>query len=76
MLSLAFIRDNKDAVLKGLAVRNFANAKSIIDQVIDLDAKRRTTQAELDNVLAESNKLSKEIGKLFQSGEVQKANLV
>jgi seryl-tRNA synthetase len=76
MLTLAFIRENKDAILKGLAVRNFKNAEETIDQVIEKDAKRRATQAELDETLAESNKLSKEIGKLFKSGEVQKANLI
>jgi len=76
MLTLAFIRENKDAILKGLAVRNFKNAEEIIEKVIEKDAKRRATQAELDETLAESNKLSKEIGKLFKSGEVQKANLI
>jgi len=76
MLSVAFIRENKEVVLNGLAVRNFADAEIIIDQVIEKDAKRRSTQSELDNVLSESNKLSKEIGILFKAGEVQKANLV
>jgi seryl-tRNA synthetase len=76
MLSLAFIRENKDLVLKGLAVRNFKNAESIIDEVIVMDTSRRATQTELDNALAESNILSKEIGLLFKSGEVQKANLI
>ncbi len=76
MLTLAFIRENKDLILKGLDIRNFTDAENIIDQVIEKDALRRNTQAELDNTLAESNKLSKEIGKLFKSGEVQKANLI
>jgi seryl-tRNA synthetase len=76
MLSLAFIRENKDLILKGLAVRNFKNAENAIDEVITLDASRRATQTELDNALAESNVLSKEIGLLFKSGEVQKANLI
>ena len=76
MLSVAFIRENKEVVLNGLAVRNFTDAEIIIDQVIEIDAKRRSTQSELDNVLSESNKLSKKIGVLFKSGEVQKANLV
>jgi len=76
MLTLAYIRENKDAILKGLAVRNFADAENIIDQIIEADALRRSTQSELDNILAESNKLSKEIGKLFKLGENQKANLV
>jgi seryl-tRNA synthetase len=76
MLSVAFIRENKDLVLNGLAVRNFADAELIIDQVIEKDAARRATQSTLDNILAESNILSKQIGNLFKSGEVQKANLI
>lgn len=76
MLSVAFIRENKDLVLTGLALRNFADAEFIIDQVIEKDVERRATQSTLDNILAESNILSKEIGNLFKSGEVQKANLI
>jgi len=76
MLTVAFIRENKDLVLNGLAVRNFNDAENIINQVIERDASRRATQAKLDNALSESNKLSKEIGILFKSGEVQKANIV
>jgi len=75
MLSLPFIRENKELVIKGLAVRNFQNAQELIDTVLDVDRKRRAAQAELDSVLSESNKISKEIGKLFKSGEVQKANI-
>ena len=75
MLSLPYIRENKDLILKGLAVRNFKNAETLIDQVIETDRKRRAAQTDLDGVLSESNKISKEIGNLFKSGEVQKANL-
>ena len=73
MLSLPYIRENKDLVIKGLATRNFPNAEFLIDQILDKDMKRRAVQTELDNTLAESNKLSKEIGSFFKSGEVQKA---
>jgi len=75
MLSLPYIRDNKELVIKGLAVRNFKNAETLIDAVLDADRKRRAVQAELDTILSDSNKISKEIGKLFKSGEVQKANI-
>ncbi|UCE93164.1 MAG: serine--tRNA ligase [Flavobacteriaceae bacterium] len=75
MLSLPYIRENRDLVIKGLGIRNIKDAESLIEAVIDADQQRRSTQAELDAILAESNKISKEIGKLFQSGEVQKANL-
>ena len=76
MLQVQFIRDNKQTVLDGLAKRNFANAEAMIDEVIASDEARRATQVALDNVLAESNKLSKEIGGLFKSGKVQEANLL
>lgn len=75
MLSLPYIRENKDLVIKGLAIRNFPNAEKLIAEVLDTDIKRRALQAELDNTLAESNKLSKEIGNFFKSGEVQKATI-
>jgi seryl-tRNA synthetase len=76
MLQVQFIRDNKHAVLEGLAKRNFANAEKIIDEVLTSDETRRATQTSLDKILAESNKISKEIGQFLKSGEVQKATLL
>ena len=73
MLQVPFIRDNKETVIKGLAKRN-VDATQIITDVISLDEERRNLQSQLDNVLAESNSLSKEIGNLYKSGEAQKAN--
>jgi len=75
MLQVAFIRENKDAVINGLAKRNI-DATEIINDVIALDEDRRNLQTQLDNSKAESNSLSKEIGNLFKSGEVQKANVL
>ena len=76
MLQVQFIRENKQIVLEGLAKRNFVSAKTIINQVLTVDENRRKTQVSLDNTLAESNKMSKEIGGLFKAGEIQKANLL
>lgn len=73
MLQLQNIRDNKDALVKALKKRNI-DAESMLNEVLALDVKRRATQTELDNTLAESNKLSKEIGLLFKSGKAQEAN--
>ena len=75
MLQVPFIRENKDAVIKGLAKRNI-DATQMINDVIDLDEDRRGLQTQLDNILAESNSLSKEIGNLYKSGETQKANIL
>ena len=76
MLQVQFIRDHKEAVLQGLAKRNFANAERIIEQVLTADENRRGTQVQLDNTLSESNKMSKEIGAFFKSGKAQKATLL
>ena len=75
MLALQYIRENKEDVLEGLKKRGFKNLK-IINQIINLDSERRTKQAELDNHLAESNQMAKEIGRLFKAGEVKKANIL
>nr|WP_299031537.1 serine--tRNA ligase [uncultured Tenacibaculum sp.] len=74
MLQVQFIRENKQTVLDGLAKRNFADAEAIIEKVLTADETRRATQVSLDNILAESNKISKEIGGLFKSGKVEEAN--
>ena len=73
MLQVPYIRNHKEEVITKLAVKNF-DAKDTIDEIIALDEQRRKTQAELDNTLAESNKLSKEIGMLYKSGNIEEAN--
>ena len=73
MLQLNTIREEKDRVLAGLKKRNFKEL-ALIDEIIALDEKRRSTQLVLDESLAKSNTLSKEIGSLFKSGETEKAN--
>ena len=50
------------------------DAASVLDEILEVDEKRRASQAQLDEVLAESNRYSREIGNLFKSGEVEKAN--
>jgi len=75
MLQVPFIRNNQELVLEGLAKRNFVNAKEIVGRVLETDETRRNIQASLDNTLAESNAISKEIGLLFKTGQVQKAAL-
>lgn len=75
MLQVPFIRENKDLVIDRLAKRNI-DATQMINDVISFDEDRKRIQTELDNTLAESNALSKEIGALYKSGEGQKANLL
>src|SRR5690606_27738905 len=73
MLVVSAIQENKEKVIEGLKKRNFKQLE-LVDEVLNTDELRRKTQFELDNVLAESNKLSKEIGQLFQQGKAEEAN--
>jgi len=73
MLQIPFIRENKALVISRLAKRNI-DATETVNAVIVLDEERRALQTELDNTLAESNALSKEIGILYKSGQAEKAN--
>ena len=76
MLQVAFISENKEIVLQGLAKRNFKNAEETVNKTIKTNEDRKAIQTELDAVLAESNKLAKDIGQLFTSGERQKAEIL
>ena len=73
MLQLNYIREEKEKAIQKLAKRGF-DASSILKRVISLDKDRKKNQLSLDDVLAQSNKIAKEIGKLFKNGEIEKAN--
>ncbi len=72
MLQVNFIRENKERVLAGLAKRNKDFAAQI-EEILQLDDTRKKAQNELDNNLAEANKLSKEIGDMFKTGRKDEA---
>jgi len=72
MLQLNILRDRKDAIIEALKKRNL-DAAAMVDEVLALDEKRRATQTEMDQTLAESNKLSKDIGALYKNGKYQDA---
>ena len=75
MLQIAFIRENQQKVIKALAKRHI-DATAIVAEIVQLDEKRRSNQVELDNILSEANKLSKDIGELMKSGEKSKAAIL
>ena len=60
MLQLNVIRDTKDEVIRRLAKKNFK--VEIIEEIISIDAQRRKTQAELDELKAEGNIISRQVG--------------
>lgn len=73
MLLVNEIRENKEKFTEALAKRGL-DVASVLDEILTADEDRRNAQARLDEVLAESNRYSREIGNLFKSGEVEKAN--
>ena len=72
MLGLRYIQENKKSIINGIKKRGIDFSK-IIEKIIDLD-KRKEKQTELDNHLANSNKIAKEIGTLFKTGETEKVS--
>ncbi len=75
MLQTNYIRENRDLILERYKKRNF-DGSDIINQIIDLDENRKSTQQTLDTQLAEGNKLAKEIGQLFKEGKQEEANVI
>lgn len=73
MLTLKQIQENKAEVIERLKIKNF-DATATVDQIIQLDNKRKATQTKADQLQAEMNALSKSIGQLFKAGKMEEAN--
>jgi seryl-tRNA synthetase len=64
VLDVKWIRDNKEAFIKGLADRGFeASARAMLNRILSLDEQRRTAVQKLQDAQARRNTASKEIGK-------------
>jgi seryl-tRNA synthetase len=75
MLEVKNIKQHLAEYQEALQKRNF-DASEVLPQVLQLDEQRRGMQTELDQLLAESNQFSKEIGMLFKNGEQKKADIL
>ena len=73
MLTIKQLTENKEAVIAGLEKKNFKGAREAVEQVLAIDNKRKSTQAELDNLLAQVKNLSKSIGGLMKEGRRDEA---
>jgi len=73
MLELSYIRRSPEEVISRLATKNF-DAKAIVNEILAIDEKRRSTQTTLDGILAQLNKASKEIGELYKAGKKAEAD--
>jgi len=75
MLQVSYIRDNREQVLERLAVKNFKQPQ-LVDEIIQLDEKRRITQNQMDTVSAQANAAAKQIGELMRNGKKDEAEAV
>ena len=73
MLEINKIRLNKEKVIELLRVKNFKAAEEKINNLIDLDEKKRQVQKQLEDIKAELNVKSKEIGQYMKDGSKEMA---
>ncbi len=76
MLDIKFVRENPDAVKENIK-KKFQDEKiPLVDEAIELDAKKRANQQEADDLKAQKNKTAKEIGALMAAGKKEEAEEV
>lgn len=73
MLTINLIREKKDFIIERLKIKNF-EAEDILDKIISLDSSRREIQLKSDMMLAEMNRISKEIGAMMKEGRKTEAD--
>ncbi len=73
MIDIKFLRENPDVVKENIK-KKFQDSKlALVDEVIELDAESRKIKGMADDLRAQRNKYSKEIGKLFGQGKKEEA---
>lgn len=68
MLALSRIQQDPDGVARGLAIKNFAQAATLLEQIRQLDNDRRAQTHTLETQRAEMNRLAKQIGHEMAQG--------
>ena len=76
MIDIKFLRENPDAVKENIRKKFQDHKLPLVDEVIELDAQARRTQQEADNLRAERNKLSKQIGALMGQGKEEERGVL
>lgn len=76
MLQIQKIRTDKDSIIKNILEFRKVDVSDQINQVYNLDLKKRDTQKHLDEMSANMNVLSSQIGEQFKKGAIEKANIL
>ncbi len=74
MLTIQFIKENKETTIAGLKKKYFKNAEKEVENVLLLDSVWRETKMLADNTAGLANILSKGIGQLIQQGKKEEAD--
>lgn len=73
MIDIKFLRENPEVVKENIRKKFQDHKLALVDEVIALDAQARKTQQEADNLRADRNRLSKQIGALMGQGKKEEA---
>ena len=73
MLLIQNIRQDKEAIIQRLAKRG-VDFSDLVNKALELDDSRKEIQGKLDDILSQSNKISKSIGQLFAQKKIEEAN--
>ena len=73
MLDLKFVRENKEVVKQNIRNKFQDSKLELVDEVIALDSENRSCKQEADNLRAQRNKISKQIGGLMAQGKKEEA---
>ena len=73
MIDIKFLRENPEAVKENIRKKFQDEKLPLVDEVMELDAESRKTQKEADDLRANRNKISKEIGALMAQGKKDEA---
>ena len=76
MLDIKFLRENPEIVKENIKKKFQDRKLPLVDEVIELEKQRREGQAEADEIRANKNKISKEIGALMAQGKKEEAEAV
>ena len=76
MIDIKLIRENKDLVKENIKKKFQEEKLPLVDEVFNMDKKVRETQTKCDNLKADKNKKSGEIGKLMKEKKTDEANKV
>ena len=68
MLQINTLRENKESVIKRLAIKNI-DATAVVEKILALDADRRKIQTQVEGLQAESNLIAKQVGDLYKAGK-------